>query len=471
DEFREGVEGLEEICEIENLEILLRMRRSKARPTVEPKTIDALPLFLAAYQGLTSPGESLEDLQQCLESLFGYPARAGIWETDILPARLSPYYGSWLDTALRDNELMWFGCGNERIGFCFQSDYDLFPPPITDGSYKGSPAKKEIKTNAGDDPEPGNQTDDAAAQLEKILIETRGKFDLADLAQSSLLPSSELTASLWQLAWQGRVSNDHFKTIRNAVMNKFRSPEPPPAARGRGRGRFGFNRWQAARSFTGNWYALPDSTAHSTDELDALDRQDIIKDRIRQLFMRFGILFRELLWNELPALRWAGVFRVLRLMELSGEVVSGQFFKGIPGLQFCTPKALGLFTGGLPEDAIYWLNAADPASPCGIGLEELKPLFPHRLPSTHIVFHGRKVVLVSKKNGKELNFSVAPDYLRIQEYLAFFKVLIGREFQPLKYLSVESINDTPVIDSPYKEPLREFGFKKDYKAMTLMKSY
>jgi len=36
---------------------------------------------------------------------------------------------------------------------------------------------------------------------------------------------------------------------------------------------------------------------------------------------------------------------------------------------------------------------------------------------------------------------------------------------------VETVNGEPVLDSPYKHVLQEFGFKKDYKAMALMKKY
>ncbi|MCP5102030.1 MAG: DEAD/DEAH box helicase [bacterium] len=451
DEFRDTTPAAEEICDSENLEILLRMRRAKARPDIEPKEIDVLPLFLAAYQGLTAPGDGVEDLQNNLENLFGYPARAGLWETDFLPARLSPYYPSWLDSVMRDHQLVWFGSGSERISFCFDSDYELF-------SNGGAKEKSE-----------------AATVLEKIFHETKGKFGLIDLAQSSELTSRELTASLWELAWEGRITNDNYKTVRSGVMTKFKPDQPseerPDRRHQYGHGhrrRFSFSRWQNTRAFTGNWYAL---NPLDEETVDALDRQELIKDRIRFLFMRYGILFRELLWNEPPSFRWSRVFRVLRLMELSGEIVSGHFFKGIPGLQFCTPAALGVLTKGLPEDAVYWMNAADPASPCGIGLDELRPRFPHRLATTHIVFHGKEPVLVSKKNGKELVFHVEPNHPRIADYLDFFKILVGREFQPLKYISVETINNEPVSESPYKHAMKEFGFQKDYKSMVLMKRY
>jgi hypothetical protein len=59
--------------------------------------------------------------------------------------------------------------------------------------------------------------------LKKIFSEIKGKFALEDLVQSSNLPSHRLTAALWELAWAGRVTNDHFKTIRNGVMNRFKA--------------------------------------------------------------------------------------------------------------------------------------------------------------------------------------------------------------------------------------------------------
>ncbi|MCP4147474.1 MAG: DEAD/DEAH box helicase, partial [bacterium] len=141
DEFRvfdgkSAVPVEEELCESENLEILLRMRRNRARPSLDPLDIEALPLYLASYQGLTVPGDGPEDLQEAFEKLFGYTAKVGLWETDILPARLAPYYTSWLDSLMRENELLWFGSGNERSGFCFQPDLELFATGPVDSSQR-----------------------------------------------------------------------------------------------------------------------------------------------------------------------------------------------------------------------------------------------------------------------------------------------------------------------------------------------
>jgi ATP-dependent Lhr-like helicase len=115
---------------------------------------------------------------------------------------------------------------------------------------------------------------------------------------------------------------------------------------------------------------------------------------------------------------------------------------------------------------VWWVNAADPASLCGVDIEALKPVLPSRLPTTHVVFHGDRVVLVSRRRGLELEFKVPPESPRLLEYLAFVKVLTGREWRPMSAVRVETINDMPVGNSPYKKRLIEFGFVEDYRRLT-----
>ncbi len=123
------------------------------------------------------------------------------------------------------------------------------------------------------------------------------------------------------------------------------------------------------------------------------------------------------------------------------------------------------------EESICWINAADPASLCGIRLDSFKGVLPSRIPSTHLVYRGDKPVLVSRRNGGVLNFHVPPDDLRIPGYLTFFKVLLAREFNPEKIIIVETINGKPALESDYARPLKEFGFIPGYKGLELEKKY
>ncbi len=311
DQLIRGETGFQ-VCDTENLEALLRLQRREAVPSFKTLPADNLRLFLASVQGLTEPegltkpGKSPENLQNVLERLFGYSARAETWQTEIFPARLPDYNGSWLDNLLRQSELEWFGLGRERLSFCFTSDYELF------------------RENGGAGPEPKESLD--------LLPDRRGKFSFRDILEHTGGNPSDLSKDLWKEVWGGNISCDSFTAVRRGILNRFRAREAERAAetgrslRGigrRGMRRRGFNRWKADRPFYGNWYSLEPGP----DEPDALEEEELIKDRVRQLLRRYGILFRELLDNELPILKWAGVFRSLRIMELSGEILSGHFFQ------------------------------------------------------------------------------------------------------------------------------------------------
>jgi ATP-dependent Lhr-like helicase len=153
---------------------------------------------------------------------------------------------------------------------------------------------------------------------------------------------------------------------------------------------------QASLGSVGNWHLI-DYPAPPEGLIESDER---IKERVRLLLDRYGILFRHLLSRELEMFRWPVVFRALRLMELAGEVVSGCFFSGIPGPQFVSRRMLGLLDQQLPEDALYWVSAQDPASLCGLGLDALKGKLPRRSSGNHLVYRGSRLIMVSRRNGK-----------------------------------------------------------------------
>jgi len=437
-----------EICDRENLEILLRMARRSRQPSFQALGLDRLSLFLAAWQGLTKPGQSPDDLRSILDQLFGFPAAADAWEKHFLPARLSPYYGAWLEGLVHSGHLLWFGCGNRKISLAFSDDLELF----LDHARRES-GLKTTEARAGVD------------EITRMLPGEIGRYSFLDIIQFSKMDSRAVTEKLWDLAWQGRVSNDAFATLRQGILTDF-APFPLREESGRP-SRSAFNRWVATRPLSGNWYAIDIERI----DKDPIAEAELVKDRVRQLFRRYGLLFRELLMGELPLLQWARVFKALRLMELSGEILSGHFFEGIPGVQFITPEAFRLLNEPRPEDPVYWLNAADPASLCGIKLEALKGLLPNRRPSTHLVYHGTRRVVISRRNGGSLEILVPPDNPRLPDYLAFFKVLLTREFSPEKIIQVETINGKPTLESEYAGPLKEFGFIGGYKGLELVKKY
>jgi len=218
----------------------------------------------------------------------------------------------------------------------------------------------------------------------------------------------------------------------------------------------------------GSWFRLPPPAPPA----DALDRDEADRDRARLLLDRHGLLFRELVERELPALRWSAVFRSLRMLELAGEAVAGRFFEGIPGLQFVTRAALRRLEEGLPEDMVWWLNAADPASPCSLGAIDLGMSLPRRVASSHLVFHGRRLVLTSERRGARLTISVGPDHPRLGDYLEVLRSQLARSVEPRSAITVEEINSQPAGASPYRAALQQlFQVTRTPTALKLSRRY
>ena len=292
----------------------------------------------------------------------------------------------------------------------------------------------------------------------------RARYTFYDIVNNAGGDTAAVSKQLWDLVWQGQAANDSFSVLRKGILNDFASWEPSPEERTSRRS--GFNRWQATRPVSGNWFALA-----AQEVRDPLQEEETRRERVRLLLRRYGILFRELLERELPLLHWNTLFRTIRLMELSGELVSGHFFHGIRTLQFMSPAAFRFLSDGLNDDAVYWMNAADPASLCGTGIEGLDDALPSRHVTSYMVFHGINPVMVLRRNGKDITVMVPPDHLRMDGYLAVFRDLLNRDFNPPKRINVETINGIKATVSGYRDVFVRYGFVDDYSCLTLRRKY
>ena len=436
DRFGEESSSLE-VCDSGNLEILLRMARRYRQPAFEPLPLSQLPLYLAAWQGIILKGESVEDLKERLEQLFGLPAPVDAWEEYLLPSRMQAYRSEWLDTLMNESDLIWFGCGQKRISLAFRQDLELFHPAS------------------------GAEHD---GELNHLIPDRRGRYSFLDITEFSHMDTVHATELLWKEAWKGNVTSDSFRTIRKGAMTGFSAQTFSDEARLTSR-RSGFSRWKVSRPLEGNWLRIDPLP----QERDLLSDEELVKDRIRQLLKRFGVLFRDLLVNELPPFQWRAVFRSLRLMELSGEVLSGYFFEGLSGPQFISHEAFRMLQEPLQQDPVFWINAADPASLCGLGISALA--LPPRIPSNYLVYHGSRLVMISKRQGKSLEIMVPPDNPHLADYFGLFKDLLTREFNPMQKITVETINGEPAVKSPYAGALGKLGFRQARNVLELWKKY
>ncbi|HCY86848.1 MAG TPA: ATP-dependent helicase [Desulfobacteraceae bacterium] len=452
-------EDTREICDARNLEILIRMHRAAGRPDMDPLDTELLPLFLADCQGLLrtpNGGDSLDTLFDTLEGLACLPLPAGLWESDILPARLPRYHPSFLDSLMQEGEILWLGREKGRIMFCFEPDLAF----LTGDNLTGD--KRDDTPGENKDPD-----------WDGIFRDTGAGHDFLTLQTLTGLSSQALSDRIWNAVWQGHLTNTTFLALRKGIENRFTLPKTLDAGnsssrhrrrstrggrragmlQGPGLSRTALARRQGTLPMAGAWFK-PEFPEPEGD-LVALD--ELNRDRVRVLLDRYGILFRELLARELPGFRWGDLFRTLYLMELSGEVKAGSFFKGILGPQFISHKALRKLQAGpgTGRDAVYWMNAADPASLCGISPQTLGLGLPKRLPATRLVYHGTDLVLISRRSGKEMTITVDPDDAHLPRYLTAVEQMMTRPSRPATRVSVETINGADAAASPYRNVLEE----------------
>ncbi len=418
-------------CDADNYEILLRFQRASLRPEVVAVPATRLPGFLARWQGFQVPF-SEDNLAESLVGLRGFSAPLKVWLDDLLTARFGHLPPGAMEAALQLAELNWFGTGRETMTVAYPEDQALL-------------------REAGGGAEPPEV-------IRHGFADPSARYAFAQLADAQSAPLHEFAESFWEAVWQGWLTADTLRPLRQGIERGFGLAPIAADRTSMRRARRGSFRAET-RGFAGNWQlAAPPPT--ETDPLTALEED---KERARLLLDRYGVLSRELANREGGNLRWAKLFRALAMMELAGEIVSGYFFEGLSGPQFITPAALQAFNRlpGAPP-MTFWLNASDPASPCGLGLGAAE--LPQRRPQNYLSYLDDELALVVENGGSRLTFLLPHDHPRLTEVLGPLEYLVARE----RRILVQSINDADARTSPYLTPIGTIlKGVKDHKQITL----
>jgi ATP-dependent Lhr-like helicase len=427
------------LCDAGNFETLLRLARAARRPVLAPLPATKLPWFLALWQGLAKPAANAAGLADRLDQLTCLPFPAALWETDILPARCLSYDPSWLDAAVAEGGLGWYGAGKEKLFFAHPDDLDL---------------AGFFRTPAGED---------------GLFPDPRARYDFSALLERTGLSPTALTERLWRAVWRGEAACDTLAVLRRGVATHF-TPEPAffEASRPgrRGMRRVAPGRYAASLPTAGAWYRprLPEPVT------DPVALEELVMDRARLLLRRYGVLCREMLAREAAAFAWTGIFRALRRMELSGEVVSGEFFMGLSGPQFATARAVRLLADGLIGDAPWWCAGRDPAALWGVAATETELPLPRRAAGAYVAFVGDRPVCVVEAGGARLSVALSPQDPGLPMALAPLSHLLSRRVSPEARLTVSTINGQPAGESPYLAVLRQcFEVVRERKGVTLFR--
>ncbi|HZY72168.1 MAG TPA: crosslink repair DNA glycosylase YcaQ family protein [Edaphobacter sp.] len=343
-----------EWCDNEVLRAIRRKSLARLRKEIEPVEQRTLARLLTRWQGVVQPRRGLDALLDVIENLQGAPLPASILETEILPARLTGYKPSDLDTLIAAGEVIWVGLEpigekDGRIGLYLAEKLpELWPiGEVLSG--------RNLKIN------PQRPT----AEKETAIVEylrARGASFFQDLHDGvgGGYPGETLDA-LWELVWKGWVTNDGMAALRAYCQRSTTSAR----RQRRVHQQTGFrSRRTTPPTAQGRW-ALQNAAFEEGRSGTAWSHA-----MAQQLLMRYGVVFRETAHAEdLPG-GFSAIYDVMKALEESGKVRRGYFAADLGATQFALPAAVDLLRSlrtqaqpGKPE--MLQLAAADPANPYG----------------------------------------------------------------------------------------------------------
>jgi len=387
-EFRPGASG-SEWCDVEVLRRLRSRSLAALRHEVEPVDAAALARFLPAWQHVTEPLRGVDGLLQVVDQLAGVALPASAWESLILPIRVRDYSPVMLDELTASGEVIWSGAG---------------ALPRNDG-WLGLHLAETARLTL---PEP---TGADTTELQRSILGALaggGAYFFRQLSQAvGSTDDRELHGALWELVWEGLVTNDTLAPLRSYLGATPTRPRAVPRSRSyRGRtSRPALPSVSGPPSAAGRWSLLP------LAEEDATVRGVATAE---QLLERYGVVTRGSVQAEGVRGGFALAYRVLSRFEESGRARRGYFVEGLGASQFATGatvdrlRSFARDTDPDREPVALALAATDPAQPYGAALawpappadEERRGHRPGRKAGSIVVTVDGELALYVERGGK-----------------------------------------------------------------------
>ena len=369
-----------------NRRVLARIHRltlGRLRREIEPVNARDFMRFLYHWQHLKQ-GSQLhgpDGALHIIKQLQGYEISAAAWETDVL-RRQSREILRQTCSISSASPAKSSGAGSHRIRPSTIRIAEATAPRVASGQRgprrsrcfcgRTLPGcwKRPRTARIGD--RAGCRINDRDCRTRpgrfSILLSRRGASFLADVVKDTRQLTSIVEDALWELAAAGLVTADGFENLRALIDPKRRLATARHHSR---RARFVPGRW-ALLACTGVPPPLLSAALRSYGETgilaDALPTETL-EAVARQLLLRWGVVFRDLLARETITPPWRDLLVTFRRMEAQGEIRGGRFVSGFVGEQFARPEAVELLreirrdqnVGAAPHVA-----AADPLNLGGI---------------------------------------------------------------------------------------------------------
>ncbi len=346
----------EEFCD---RRILARIHRStidSLRSQVEPVPPATFVRFLLQWQHVDLPSRLSGEggLLAVIEELQGFEIAAAAVEEEILTSRLTDFSPLALDRLCLCGEVVWGRVSSKQNGSNQNgaNHNGAGSHPARAAFSKSTPitlALREALDWLLSAEEPGTEGLSGAAKETLNFMSQRGASFLSDIVSATKRLPTDVEEALWTLAASGRVTSDGLEALRQRIWGTKRPRRNSKPGRGNLHRRRGFSRW---------------SVLEPVDPVE--DRTEAVA---RQLLLRYGLLFPELLARDALAVRWRDLVRVLRRLEARGEIRGGRFVAGFVGEQFALPEAVDLLRrlkGQEPDGRFVVVSACDPLNLAGI---------------------------------------------------------------------------------------------------------
>jgi ATP-dependent Lhr-like helicase len=437
----------EQWCERTVLERIHRLTLTRLRAEIEPVGPAVFTDFLCRWQrvGPDARLHGVAGLQEVLAQLQGLERPALAWERDVLAVRIADYRPELLDQLTLSGTFLWGRVGSDAAAPDPAEGRPGGPPPIAflgrgDLGWLRHPAE-------GATPPPEGLGGAARAAL--AALESRGALFLDELARLLRLEPPEVLAALWELARVGLLTSDGFQAVR--LLGSLPGRQGlHHAAHGGGRpSRSALRLRVTLRTLPGRWSLLPPGDTDPEARAEAW---------AGLLLARYGVVFRELARAEAGAPPWRELAPVYRRREFAGTVRRGLFVQPGSGEQYALPPAIEHLreVRRRPDPRWLVLSAVDPALGYGGVFPEPRLV---RHPAHLVVLRGGQPLLGLEGTRLWTTADLAAD-ARVDAVAALVVERRGRR------LVVETVDDAPVLASPWLGCLAEAGFHSDGERLT-----